>query len=744
MGIRGLTTFINNRAHLYLKDYELHDCNVVIDGNSLASNLYKWHCKSNDYFGGDYDKLAHVIQDFFAVLSQCNITPYVILDGGYERRKLNTVLSRMKNKIYAAASLNPVSQSNNSVFPLFLREVFVDVVLNLGLKVARCEFEGDMQISAIAKTLDCPVISYDSDFYIFGCLYIPFTTVDLTPKKKKVKPPEKPYSFLSSKIYHIEEFLKVYGGLDRSNLPLLAVLLGNDYINGSLFNPFFKNLKIQKCSSSQSNQQKKIKSVIVWLQNENVESAIQKVLSRFKGPQRKHILKKIQSSMEGYNQANPELLKYLNIEPLQLTRSVEVDFGSFAISDDVDIVEDNAEEIEDGALSDCSVSISEIDDLNIEIEIDDEPENVLPAIFQNKYRMCQYPACFMDIVTLRKYYCVPQVEDNSLKDSHTISFEILKHIFKILCPNSTRGLSLAFRIGKKRIQFASLRGFTEELPSLKDIGSINEENRKLLLFKLLSIDNKFSVIFNSYPMQWHLFLISMKYIFDNNTGHFDNALLYACVLCFIILNFVDPKIGFYRVSKTFNKKFCQTLADIKPESLPLEFTTFDNLDKSNCLLFMDKMISFFQMDCKLKTNYRLFDRTLVHSLSQIQSVFLHVKYLNALLDNPFPTLEIHKIFDGTFIYNVVSNFRKRSNIIVYLEVFLKSCPSVLNAIKQTMNIVSSFINNTTTVNGPSKRTRKKKKKVVTESENPEDSGVIVSDDEGMFDPNNPYSLLALT
>ncbi|XP_066253927.1 protein asteroid-like [Euwallacea similis] len=744
MGIRGLTTFINNRAHLYLKEYELHDCNVVIDGNSLASNLYKWHCKSNDCFGGDYDKFAHVIQDFFTVLSQCNITPYVILDGGYERRKLNTVLSRMKNKIHAAASLNPVTEGSNSVFPLFLREVFVDVVLKLGLKVARCEFEGDMQISAIAKTLGCPVISYDSDFYVFGCLYIPFTTVDIVPKKAKVKPPEKPYSYLSSKIYHIEEFLQVYGGLDRSNLPLLAVLLGNDYVNGSIFSPFFKNLKMQKCSNSQSDQQKRIKSIIVWLQNEDVESAIQKVLSRFKGPQRKHILKKIQRAMEGYNQVSPDLLKYLNIEPLQQNRPTEVDFSNFAISDDVNVAEeDNPEEIEDEALSDCSGSISEVDELNIETQIDNEPEYMLPATFQNKYRMCEYPACFMDIVTLRKYYCVPQVEDNTLKDSHTISLEILKHIFKILCPNSTRSLTLAFRIGKRRIQFASLHGFMEKLPSLEDIRSFSEENRKLLLFKLLSIDNKFSVIFNSFPVEWHLFLISMKYAFDNNTGNFDNALLYACVLCFIILNFIDPKIGFYRVSKTFDKKFCQTLTEMKSENIPLEFTTFDNLDKSSCLMFMDKMISFFQMDSKLKMNYRLFDRTLVHSLSQIQSVFLHVKYLNALLDNPFPTLEIHKIFDGTFIYNVISNFRKRKNIIEYLELFLKNCPSVLSAIKQTMNVVSSSINNTT-VNGPLKKTRKKKKKAVTEIENPEDSRIIVSDEEVMFDPNNPYSLLAIT
>lgn len=754
MGIRGLTTFINNRSHLYLKDHELHDCNVVIDGNSLASNLYKWHCKSNDCFGGDYDKFSHVIRNFFELLSQCNITPYVILDGGYEKRKLNTVITRMKNKIRAAQALNAVTEGSESVFPLFLREVFVDIVIDLGLKVARCDFEGDMEIAGIAQTLECPVISYDSDFYIFGSLYIPFSTVDLNVRKGRDKSTKNSYMYLPCKIFHIEEFLLAFGGLDRNNLPLLAVLLGNDYIKGSLFGPFYRNLKIQKCSGNQSDQQKRIKSVIVWLQNETIESAIKTVLSRFKGARRRLVLRKIRGAMKGYFQVNSELLKYLDIEPINVPTDLPLDFSQLDTHDDDDVCATDINNSDsDGESSEseneCSKSQansseneSDLED-GIVMELDNEPEesiNRLSTIFQRKYRSCQYPACFMDMITLNRYYCIPQVEDSSLEPSHTISFDILKIMYKILISNAAKGLTIVCRRGKGGIRFYTLPKTEINVPSLEDIEKLTLENRKLLLLDLLSIDNKFSEILTSLPVHWHLFLISLIYAI--NRGSFDEALICSSFICFIILNYIDPKVGFCRVSKTFDKKFAQSLLQIKSQGLNQVFESFDALPYEACLLFMDKMIPYFQMESKLKTNYRLYDKILVHSLSQIQSVYLHVKYLNSLLDNPFPSLEIHKIFDGTFLYNMTTNLRKRINISEYIDFFLKDCPCVSAGLKQILCNLSPYLDAAHTVIQPVRRRKKKKKQAENNNEDVEKT-MVDDEEEAILDPNNPYSILAV-
>ncbi|VEN37147.1 unnamed protein product [Callosobruchus maculatus] len=98
MGFPGLTTFIENNAMLYLQNYQLHDTSLVIDGCATACYLYRL-CKSNMCFGGDYDQYGKSIKDFFKILSDCNITPYVIFDGGNESGELKITIERMRKRI---------------------------------------------------------------------------------------------------------------------------------------------------------------------------------------------------------------------------------------------------------------------------------------------------------------------------------------------------------------------------------------------------------------------------------------------------------------------------------------------------------------------------------------------------------------------------------------------------------------------------------------------------------------------
>lgn len=54
MGVRGLTTFIAKNASRYLDPHELHDTNLVIDGDNLCVQLYKKIDKGLSAFGGNY------------------------------------------------------------------------------------------------------------------------------------------------------------------------------------------------------------------------------------------------------------------------------------------------------------------------------------------------------------------------------------------------------------------------------------------------------------------------------------------------------------------------------------------------------------------------------------------------------------------------------------------------------------------------------------------------------------------
>lgn len=272
MGIRGLTSFIRQHAHRFHQTYHLEDCYLVIDGCSLACQLYIHASNCNSAFGGDYDRYAQTVKDFFLLLTQCNVSPLVIIDGGYEARKLKTVSQRMKSKLHNAKVCNPCHQS--TVFPLLMMEVFKQTLSDIGVKFAQSDFEADFEIAAVARYVNCPVLSYDSDFYVFDVMYIPFETLHRSLAKKKCGNSVKYY--LNCQVYTVEHFISSFGGLDKSLLPLMGTLLGNDYVPASIFKKFYNHVKLPK-NKKTTQQQRRISAVFEWLRKETLETAIEKV-----------------------------------------------------------------------------------------------------------------------------------------------------------------------------------------------------------------------------------------------------------------------------------------------------------------------------------------------------------------------------------------------------------------------------------------------------------------------------------
>ena len=65
MGIRGLSTYIQDHHNLCIEWYKLHDCKVVIDGNNLAHEIFRSCYGINSAFGGDYDKFSAHVENYF-------------------------------------------------------------------------------------------------------------------------------------------------------------------------------------------------------------------------------------------------------------------------------------------------------------------------------------------------------------------------------------------------------------------------------------------------------------------------------------------------------------------------------------------------------------------------------------------------------------------------------------------------------------------------------------------------------
>ncbi|XP_034471840.1 protein asteroid [Drosophila innubila] len=487
MGVRGLTSYIAQRAEVYLKPFELHNTALVIDGDNLACNLYKDVTGTYSAFGGDYDDFYRAVLQFFQVLAECNIRPYVLMDGGYEERKLRTVSKRLRGKISVIKKINPCASI--TLFPLHLKEVFIDAVKDCGVPLMRCVFEADDELAALARKLNCPVLSYDSDFYIHNVKYIPLITLTvkvLTKQRKqsgsqshnrrlrqheakhvekrtkshkimsgiKTAFSESPakagktYKYLDCCIYRVEH-LCGRGALGPEKLPLFAALLGNDYIARSAFRNFFAaGLGKAGRSRKLKQQQRRIRVILQWLREQTAESALNKVLSRLKKSQRDSLVAQVQAAISGYSNELCHSYDFFDkhyeaafpcIEAYSEPEEEEEDVNEAEVNALRNSDEEEEEQQEDTDKDEKQLEQSSNEDdgegdedvAHPETEIEDKTL-LFPQWFLDKLYPGSIPRYFVDLLHLRKYINNPQIEHFGHHDANALALPILNYSFALL------------------------------------------------------------------------------------------------------------------------------------------------------------------------------------------------------------------------------------------------------------------------------------------------------------------------
>ncbi|KAF3707536.1 Protein asteroid -like protein 1 [Channa argus] len=224
MGVQGLTTFVEGNSH-FLHDVRFRDSRLVIDGCSLYFRLYFSHGLDQQH-GGDYDAFFCLLNQFLSALAACNIQPYVVLDGGIDPsdKKFPTLRQRLQSKIREADSIS--HGRNGSVLPILTRNVFIQVLVQRGVPVVQCPAEADWEIACLARQWNCPVLTNDSDFYIFDLPggYLPLRFFQWNNLNGKAS-----NRYISARCYTTNRLCRWFGGMNRELLPLCAVLIGNDY-----------------------------------------------------------------------------------------------------------------------------------------------------------------------------------------------------------------------------------------------------------------------------------------------------------------------------------------------------------------------------------------------------------------------------------------------------------------------------------------------------------------------------------
>ncbi|XP_076383295.1 single-strand DNA endonuclease protein asteroid [Megalopta genalis] len=764
MGIKGLTTYINNQSDRYLKYYELHDTYLVIDGNSVGCYLYKLCTRTNCAFGGDYDNYAECVSDFFDDLLKCNITPLVLLDGGCENKKLKTCIRRRKEMVHTASNFSPMTQKRMKYFPLFNKQVFKDVLREKNIRHAQCLLEADNSIASVAKILDCPVLSYDSDFYIYGTMYIPFDTLH-------------PYTVKSStgqgymkrcKMYKVEYLLNSFSGLNQSMLPLAAILLGNDYVKSSIFKNFFKHLGMQKGGKKRYNRKHfLIQATLTWLSKHTLDKAVINILCRLPKPVRQRILNIIETNVNVYTNASAGILVPLGFSPEYaaqvVTHSVNI---TFTFDEDINNLQ-YIEETCNGEEDETSEGEEQEDELEIlnTLNISDSIFH-LPDWFVNEFLTARYPSYFIDLLLRRLYICPQQIENYNYPSSNIISVEIIRMIFTILTSGLSKGRNVMhymIRCSNKTLACYQLEGldtlFSCARPNLSSLRKLPLLIRKEILNYTLGV--KTNECINGFIPEWMLYIACIKYWIEHEQQcRLHKYYVYSLLVC-LLFNIIDSKIGRFRNINYFNNKYGSSIENIRKRRkennynphYSMDVTMFEacgDINSDDCLLIAPFFISHFEMDKKLYLNDKKFNRTIIHAFAQFQSCLLQAMNLNALLDYPYTHIKIANLYNGTLLYNLSNNFKTRHDIDGYINIILQKSPSLLRLFHVLLSRIKSLLPVLFQIQDNSQIKRKNKNRRSKTDQNEVDSDTeYFSADECLHEPsfydvNNLFSALQFT
>ncbi len=105
------------------------------------------------------------------------------------------------------------------------------------MKVIQSDFEADLDMARLASSLNCPVISGDSDFFINSIDFLPIS------KLGDVVQHDEEDRYVAAWQFSRERFLRHFGIADVRLLGLMSSLLGNDYVPCHTFNRFFSQIK---------------------------------------------------------------------------------------------------------------------------------------------------------------------------------------------------------------------------------------------------------------------------------------------------------------------------------------------------------------------------------------------------------------------------------------------------------------------------------------------------------------------
>ena len=230
MGVRYLTTFVERYCGRWERGRRVRGA-LVVDGNCVLHELHnaEW---SN---GGQYREFSNSVRRFYRRLLQSGITPIVVFDGVVESQKVDTLLKRKQDWvdiIHKRITDNVTREQicRGRILPPLTSEVYRMTLHGLDIQFCVADAEADVVIARLANHYRCPVLSSDSDFYVFHLVggFIHF---------------EKHFYWeshvVTADVYHRDYFTTQLCLKEPALFCLIPAIVGNDFIPPS--HPYFIN-----------------------------------------------------------------------------------------------------------------------------------------------------------------------------------------------------------------------------------------------------------------------------------------------------------------------------------------------------------------------------------------------------------------------------------------------------------------------------------------------------------------------
>ena len=223
MDIPRLTKFVGEYFAHWEKIYVRGK--LVVDGNNVLHSLHGGCEWSN---GGQYPEFRSNVREFYCSLQRSGITPIVVFDGvDYEEQNTDTLMKKKQERvdyIHKCVTDNSSRRMNcrdrGHILPPLTTEVYRMVLHDLGIQFYVADGDADITIARVANYYLCPVLSNDSDFFLFRLVggYIPFDSFYWHPPT------------VTALVYHQEKFAAQLKFQDISLLFAIPAIVGNDFL----------------------------------------------------------------------------------------------------------------------------------------------------------------------------------------------------------------------------------------------------------------------------------------------------------------------------------------------------------------------------------------------------------------------------------------------------------------------------------------------------------------------------------